>query len=154
MKVRRYVVAAGLCWLLSMTAYAQNDSDAIKSVIIKETTSFFAVDKKSWEANWLDAPFTYWTSSDSLGGGFVEGTENIKQNFDEYFRTAKPSKSSMIRDWREIRIYGKGAYVRFIQKVNDGIDTDETSEVRVLEKDKDGKWKIIFLNATAMYAHK
>ena len=60
----------------------------------------------------------------------------------------------MIRDWREIRIYGKGAYVRFIQKVNDGIDTDETSEVRVLEKDKDGKWKIIFLNATAVYAHK
>ena len=154
MKVRRYVVAAGLCWLLSMTAFAQNDVDAIKSVIVKETTLFFAVDKKGWEANWLDAPFTYWTSSDSLGGSFVEGTENIKRNFEEYFRTAKPSKSRMNRDWLEIRIYGKGAYVRFIQKVNDGIDNDETSEVRVLEKDKDGKWKIIFLNATAMYAHK
>ncbi|HBK88794.1 MAG TPA: hypothetical protein DDZ56_09090, partial [Cytophagales bacterium] len=71
--------------------------------------------------------------------------------FEEYFVTAKPSKSKIEREWLEIRIYGKGAYVRFIQKVIDELDHDITSEVRVLEKDKDGKWKIVCLSAIAKY---
>ena len=140
-----------LFWLTSLTSSAQTDLEAIKGVIERETTAYFSVDKKNWETNWLNAPYTYWTFCDSTGGSFVEGTDNIKINFEEYFRTAKPSKSKIIREWQEVRIYGKAAYVRFIQKVIDEIDNEVTSEVRFLEKDKDGKWKIICLNTIVKY---
>ena len=83
----------------------------------------------------------------------MEGTKNIQRNFNEYFRTAKPSKSKIERTWIEIRVYGKGAYARFTQKITDEIDRDETSEVRVLEKDN-GKWKIVVMNAMAKYPAK
>ena len=135
----------------SITSAAQPDKDAIKSVIERETTAFFGVDKKAWQSFWLQSGYTYWSYSDSTGGSFVEGTANIQKNFEEYFVTAKPSKSKIEREWLEIRIYGKGAYVRFIQKVIDELDHDITSEIRVLEKDKDGKWKIVCLSAIAKY---
>ena len=151
MKTRILNSRAMLFWLVTLPAFGQNDKDFIKAVIEKEATSYFGVDRKNWETTWLNATYTFWSYSDSTGGSFVEGTENIKRNFDEYFRTAKPSVSRIDRVWQEFRVYGKGAYVRFIQKITDEIDHDETTEVRVLEKDKDGKWKIIFLSASARY---
>ena len=149
--MKHTILLTSLFCLAYFTASSQIDTDAIKAVIERETTAFFSVDKKNWESNWLNATYTYWISCDSTGGSFVEGTDNIKLNFEEYFRTAKPSKSKITRVWQEVRIYGKAAYVRFIQKVTDDIDSDETSEVRFLEKDKDGKWKIICLNTIAKY---
>ncbi len=137
--------------LVTIAGYSQDEKAAIKAVIEKETTSFFGVDKKNWESNWLKAPYTYWTYSDSTGGSFLEGIDNIQKNFTEYFQTAKPSKSKIEREWLEVRVYGKGAYVRFIQKAKDEMDYDITSETRVLEKDKNGKWKIIYLSAIAKY---
>ena len=151
MKTKPGIVLASLFWLTCTCAIAQSDKEAIKAVIERETTAFFGVDRKNWEVNWLDAPYTFWAYSDSTAGSVVEGTENIKRNFDEYFRTAKPSKSKIDRVWLDIRIYGTGAYARFIQKVTDEIDRDETAEARVLEKGKDGKWKIVCLNAIAKY---
>ncbi len=142
---------AGILLLVNVTTHAQDDKAAVKAVIEKETTAFFGVDKQNWEANWLTAPYAYWSYADSTGGSFVEGTENIQKNFNEYFQTAKPSKSKIDREWLEVKVYGKGAYVRFIQKVSDEMDHDISSETRVLEKDKDGKWKIIFLSAIAKY---
>ncbi|NOT76581.1 MAG: hypothetical protein HOP08_16755 [Cyclobacteriaceae bacterium] len=139
------------CAGFSFNSFAQDESSAVKAVIEKETTSFFAVDKKNWEGTWLKAPYAYWSYADSTSGSFVEGTEKIMENFNEYFKTAKPSKSKIERVWLEVRIYNKGAYVRFIQKATDGIDIEQTSETRVLEKDKDGKWKIVFLSAVVKY---
>ena len=130
------MLSAMMLWLVSAACYAQDDKAAIKAVIEKETTAFFAVDRKNWEVNWLDAPYTFWCYADSTGASSLEGTEKIKRNFDEYFRTAKPSKSKIDRTWLEIKVYGRGAYVRFIQKVVDEIDHDETSEMRVLERDR------------------
>lgn len=154
MKPHLTFYALGLFWLLPATASAQTDKDMIKAVIEKEARAYFGVDRQNWESAWLDAPYTFWSYYDSTGGSFVEGTPNIKRNFDEYFRTAKPSVSKIDRVWQDIRIYGKGAYVRFVQKITDEIDHDETSEVRVLEKDKDGKWKIVSLVAMARYPDK
>ncbi len=141
------------CTILLATtlSYSQDEKAAIKAVIEKETTAFFGVDHKNWEVNWLKAPYTYWSYADSTGGSFIEGTENIQKNFNEYFQTMKPSKSKIDREWLEIKVYGKGAYVRFIQKATDEMDVDISSETRVLEKDKDGKWKIIYLSAIAKY---
>ena len=147
----------GFLSLASFVTNAQDDKadkSAIKLVIEKETTAFFNVDRQNWAQNWLDAPYAFWSSSDSTGGSFVEGAANIRDNFEEYFRTAKPTKSKIDREWLEIRLYGKGAFVRFIQKAVDGIDIDTTSETRVLEKDHDGRWKIICLTTNAKYASK
>jgi len=151
MKTKLSISLTSLFLLVCSCVIAQPDKDAIKAVIEKETTAFFGVDRKNWEPNWLDAPYTFWSYSDSTAGSVLEGTENIKRNFDEYFRTAKPSKSKIDRVWLEIRVYGSGAYARFIQKVSDEIDRDETAEIRVLEKGKDGKWKIVCMNAVAKY---
>ena len=151
MKTLNLLTGCLLCLATLSNAQNQNDITAIKNTIVRETTAFFGLDRKNWEAHWLDAPYTYWSYSDSTGSSYVEGTPNIFNNFDEYFRTAKPSKSKIDRVWIEVRVYGKGAYVRFIQKAWDDIDLDETSEVRVLEKDKNGQWKIVCLQAIAMY---
>ena len=154
MKVKTVFAITGLCYFLVLTAAGQSDIEAIKGVIERETTSFFAVDREDWEVNWANTSYCYWSLCDSTGGSYMDGIENIKKNFEEYFRTAKPSKSKIDRVWLEVRIYGKGAYVRFIQKVVDDIDHDVTSEVRVMEKDKDGQWKIVCLNAIAIYPAK
>ncbi|CAN5314049.1 hypothetical protein BH09BAC3_BH09BAC3_11320 [soil metagenome] len=149
MKKIALAVSCLLFAFASHPVFAQDEKALIKGVIEKETDSFFNVDEKAWETTWLNTPYTYWADADSKGGNFVEGTENIKLNFVEYFKTAKPSKSRIERKWLEIRTYGTGAYVRFTQIVIDDIDRDETSEMRVLEKDKDGKWKIVCLVSTS-----
>jgi ketosteroid isomerase-like protein len=152
--MKRILFIIALVSLASLTVCGQDEKaekSAIKQVIERETTTFFNVDQANWAVNWLDVPYAVWSYADSTGGSAVEGAENIRKNFNEYFRTAKPTMSRINREWLEIRLYGKGAYVRFIQKAGDGIDVDVTSETRVLEKDKDGKWKIICLVATAKY---
>ncbi len=132
------------------SAMAQTDKDAIKAVIFKETNSFIKVDYKNWSDTWLKVPYAYWSYSDSTGTSFVEGWDAINKNWDEYFKTSKPSNSIVENEFIEIRVYGNGAYARFIQRVKDEIDRDETSQIRVLEK-KDGKWKVVCVGAIAKY---
>jgi hypothetical protein len=126
------------------------DVEAIKSVISKETSSFMNVDFKSWSETWAHEPYSYWSYSDSTGTSYVEGWDQLTKTFDKYFRTQKPSQAKITNEWIEFRVYGTGAYVRFIQKVADDIDRDETSQMRVLEK-KDGKWKVVCVGAIAIY---
>ncbi len=139
-------------WFAIASAVAQpNDIDAIKAVITKETQSFFSVDRKNWEACWWNVPYAYWSYSDSTSTSFIEGWEELNKTFESYFKTARPSNAEIVNEWIEIRLYGTGAYVRFVQKVKDEIEHDETSQVRVMEK-KDGKWKVICVDAIARYA--
>jgi len=140
-----------LCLLISIAAFAQTDLEAIKTVIGKETQSFMNVDRKNWAETWHPAPYSYWSYSDSTGTSFVEGWEALNKTFDEYFKTQKPSKAKITNEWIEVRIYGNGAYARFVQKVDDEIDRDETSQIRVLEK-KEGKWKVVCVGAIAKYS--
>jgi len=141
-----------LAWFTITTVVAQpNDIAAIKAVIAKETQSFFSVDRKNWEDCWWNVAYAYWSYSDSTSTSYIEGWEQLNKTFDSYFKTAKPSKAEIINEWIEVRVYGNGAYVRFIQKVKDEIEHDETSQVRVLEK-KDGKWKVVCVDAIARYA--
>lgn len=144
-------------WLnsISVSLYAQGDKEqnAIKAVVALETQSFNNVDYKTWSDTWWPTTYAYWSYSDTTYSSFVDGWQNIDKTFEEYFKTQKPSKGKITNDWKEVRVYGSGAYVRFIQKVDDGIDNDETSQVRVLEK-RDGKWKIVCMNAVAKYPGK
>ncbi len=150
MKTLPYLLFLAIYLFTSTTVVAQTDQEAIKAVIAKETQSFMNVDRENWKATWHQASYSYWSYSDSTGTSFVEGWEALSKTFDEYFRTQKPSKAKITNEWIEVRIYGTGAYARFVQKVDDEIDRDETSQIRVLEK-KDGKWKVICVGAIAKY---
>jgi hypothetical protein len=154
------------CWVIGSlvgVALAQDkEKDAIKKVIETETASFLNVNKAGWESTWLNAPYAYWSYSDSTGTTFVEGFKEISRFFEEYFKTqtasrsidvAKPTEGAIKieRDWKEIRVYGNGAFTRHTQRVsNRKIDMDETSHIRVLEK-KDGQWKIVCVGVIASY---
>jgi hypothetical protein len=147
----KFLIACLVSSTGTLIAFAQqSEITAIKAVVSKETSSFMNVDYKSWSDTWLKVPYAYWSYSDSTGTSFVEGWEALNKTFDEYFKTAKPSKSLITNEWQEVRIYGSGAYVRFIQKLKDDIDRDETSQMRVLEKTKDG-WRVICMGAIAKY---
>ena len=146
------LLIVSLLMLFSLPSTAQKDQDLIKAVIEKETQSFFRVDRKGWEESWLKAPYAYWSYSDSTGTSYVEGWDQLNKTFEDYFKTAKPNQARITNDWVEIRVYGNGAYARFTQRVQDDIDRDETSQVRVLEKGKDGKWKVVFVGAVAKYS--
>jgi hypothetical protein len=127
------------------------DEDAIKSVIAQETSAFMNVDYKSWADTWAKVPYAYRSYSDATTTTYAEGWEELNKTFADYFKTAKPANSEIINDWLEIRIFENGAYVHFTQSIKDHIDVEETSQIRVLEK-KDGKWKIVYLEAIAKNA--
>ena len=162
MKNLKYILFVSLGMLLSSYTMAQDSKEvaAIKAVLEKETQSFFNVNRKEWEDTWMKVPYAYWSYSDSTGTSFIEGWDNISKSFEDYFKTQVASRtidvahqSSQVtieRKWHDIRIYGNGAYVHYTQKVNDNIDHDETSQIRVLEK-KDGKWKVICVGVIAFY---
>jgi len=162
MKTYKYFFIVCLCILAALTASAQDSKEvaAIKSVLEKETQSFFNVNRKDWEDTWMKVPYAYWSYSDSTGTSYIEGWDNISKSFDDYFKTQVSSrpidvahqkaKIDIERKWHEIRVYGTGAYVHYTQKVKDNIAHDETSQIRVLEK-KDGKWKVICVGVIAFY---
>lgn len=124
------------------------DEEAIKKVIAQETSAFMNVDYKSWADTWAKVPYAYRSYSDATTTTYVEGWEELNNAFAEYFKSAKPANSEITNDWIEIKIFGNGAYVRFTQKIKDSIELEETSQIRVLEK-QDGKWKIVCLGAIA-----
>ena len=138
--------------MVSFDSFAQTelDKEAIKSVITKETTSFFNVDRERWSETWVQTPYAYWSFADSSASNFLDGWETINKTFDEYFRTQKPSQAQINDEWIEVRVYGNGAFARFIQTLKDGIDTEVTSQIRVLEK-HNGKWKVVCVGVTAKY---
>jgi hypothetical protein len=162
MKNTPRILIPGLFWLLFLTASAQDDKAAIKAVIEKETSSFFNLDRKAWEETWLQTPYAYWSYSDSTGTSFIEGWDVINKNFSEYFKTKIPNRQidvahqsndniAIERIWKDLRVYGTGAYAQYVQKVKDNnIHRDETSQIRILEK-KNGKWKIVYVAAIAKY---
>ena len=163
MKIPYHVLIAGLFCLLATVAGAQDSKEvaAIKSAIEKETDSFFNLKRKDWEESWLQSSYAYWSYSDSTGTSFIEGWEGIRKSFDDYFRTQVANRQIDVahqkgtvkidRTWVSIRVYGNGAYVRYTQRVKDDIDRDETSQIRILEKGKDGKWRIVCVGAIAVY---
>ena len=161
MKTLSYFSFTGLLWLVCFSLIAQDEKAAIKAIIEKETLSFHKVDRQGWQDSWLQVPYAYWSYSDSTGTSFVEGWDAINKTFDTYFKTQVASRQidvarqgeslTIERVWKEIRVYKNGAFVQYIQKVNDKlINRDETSQIRILEK-KDGKWKIVYVGIIAKY---
>lgn len=140
---------------------SESEIAAIKKAIEQETLSFYKVDHENWAASWTQTPYAYWSYSDSTGTSFLEGWENINKNFESYFTTQVPNRNidvahpeddlTIDRDYKEFRIYGNGAFVQYTQRVKDNqIDRDETSQIRVLEK-QNGKWLVSYIGIIAKY---
>ena len=138
--------------LISPDNFAQTELeiDAIKSVIIRETSSFLNVDRQRWSETWMQTPYAYWSYADSSASSYLDGWQTINKTFDEYFRTQKPSQATITDAWIEVRVYRNGAYARFTQTLKDGIDTEVTSQIRVLEKEN-GRWKVACVGVTVKY---
>jgi hypothetical protein len=131
------------------TAQKKNDTAAIKALIEKETKAFFEIDFKSWADSWAQTPYAFWSFADTTDVNSFSGWENISNGFSEYFRTAKPSKANIERNWLDIKIFGNGAYARFTQHVKDNTARAPQAEVRVLEK-INGQWKIVCVTVIAI----
>ena len=152
-KIKLLLICLMGCAPMCGRAQIDKEKDAIKTVITKETSSFMNIDWKSWSSSWVQAPYAYWSYSDSTGSSFLEGWETINKTFETYFNSQKPSKATITNDWVEVRVYGNGAYAHFIQKSVDELDTEETSQIRVLEK-KNGKWRVVCVSVVAKYPKK
>lgn len=130
-----------MCTLFS-TAQPDKDKAAIRAAIEKETTAFFQADYKGWIESWVHAPYAYWSLSDTSGFNTFEGWKAIEIGFTDYFLTSKPSTAKIERKWGDIRIYGSGAFARFVQLTTEDGATTVQDEFRVLEK-LNNQWKIV-----------
>lgn len=147
MKKKAKIFVIGLSWLMCASiATAQDDKEkaAIKDAIEKETTAFFQIDAKGWMDCWAHVPYAYWSMSDTSGFNTFEGWKAIEIGFNDYFMTSKPSNARITRKWNDLRVYGTGAYARFVQyTTNEGVTVVE-DELRILEK-QNNRWKIVLV---------
>jgi hypothetical protein len=148
---KHLVLSQLLIFGLFSFAFAQkkNDSDAIKALIERETKAFFEIDYKTWADSWAQTSYSFWSFADTTDVNSFSGWESINKGFSEYFRTAKPSKAAIERNWIDIKIFGNGAYARFTQHVKDNTTRTPQAEVRVLEK-INGQWKIVCVSVIAI----
>lgn len=146
---RIFCVCLLVCSAVSTIAQKNNDVEAIKALIEKETTAFFEIDYNTWASSWAQTPYAFWSFADTTDVNSFSGWQNINAGFTEYFRTAKPSKAKIERNWLDIKVYGNGAYARFTQHVSDNTARPPQAEIRVLEKIK-GTWKIVCVNVIAI----
>ncbi len=142
-KVRILTILLLIVPLLIFAQKESKDMMAIKQVIEKETKAFFEIDYNTWQAQWVHAPYSFWSFSDTTDVNFFAGWEEINQGFDQYFKTSKPSEAKIDRNWQAIKIFGNTAIVQFTQKISEEeISRAPQAEVRYLEKTKEG-WKIV-----------
>lgn len=146
-----WIILPCLLFFLATSVLGQkkNDTDAIKNLIERETKAFFEIDYKTWADSWAHTPYSFWSFADTTDVNSFSGWENIDKGFAEYFRTARPSKAEIERNWLDIKIFGNGAYARFTQHVKDITARNPQAEVRVLEK-INGQWKIVCVTVIAI----
>ena len=147
MKTKLKIFVISFWWLMCasvVTAQDDKEKNAIKAAIEKETKAFFETDQKSWIESWVHAPYAYWSVSDTTGVSTYEGWKAIEIGFNDYFVTSKPSSAKIDRKWHEIRVYGNGAYARFVQYTTEAGVTVAEDELRILEK-QNTQWKIVLV---------
>ncbi len=96
-----------------------NDEDKIKQLIERETKAFFEIDYNTWKDCWAHVPYAFWSFADTTDVNYFAGWDAIHEGFANYFKTSKPSAAKIERKWISIKIYGNGAYARFVQLVRD-----------------------------------
>ena len=135
--------------LLFTNAFAQSkDETAIKNVIEKETSAWFARDAKAMESCWAKVPQTTQCVS-LLGDVVIFNTAESKKGKDPFAVVGNvPRQATVTRtDWN-IRMVGNGAYVTYTEKDEVAGVVSNFYESRFMEK-MDGQWKIVAVNAVA-----
>ncbi len=135
--------------LKSKSTGTSGDETAIRQLIERETKAFFEIDYNTWASCWGHVPYAFWAFADTTDVNYFSGWDEIQKGFAGYFKTSKPSTAKIDRDWLSIKIFGNGAYARFIQHVHDDTLRPPQEEVRVLEK-INGQWKIICVSVIAI----
>ncbi len=144
------MIIFSICILLALESPAQkknkaDDIDAIKAVIEQESKAFFSIDYETWMKSWVHTPSAYWSYADDSGINYYEGWKAIEIGFTDYFVTSKPTNFEIERNYQEVKVYGKGAYARFKQRIiTNGVKGPEQVEIRLLEKEAD-QWKILLV---------
>jgi hypothetical protein len=144
-----FVVSAQQASRSKATASSRQDEAAIRQLIELETKAFFEIDYTTWADCWAHVPHAFWSFADTSDVNYFSGWENINSGFANYFKTSKPSQAKIERDWQSIKIFGNGAYARFVQHVQDDAERPPQEELRVLEK-INGQWKIICVSVIAI----
>ena len=139
-----------LCLSLLLTnAFAQSkDETAIKTVIEKETSAWFARDAKAMESCWAKVPqITQCVSL--LGDVVIFNTAESNKGKDPFAEVGSvPQKGDVTRTNWNFRIVGNGAYVTYTEKDEVAGVVSNFYESRFMEK-IDGQWKIVAVNAVA-----
>ena len=141
----RSLIFSSLFLLISAALFSQNnklskEEAAIKKVIEKESAYFWARDYDNWKKTWVHEPYAIWTAATKDGVRQYYGWEAWSAEVQDFFEEspeALPYEGHVSKTNYSFRIYGKGAWVSFVQE-NEGTRTIET---RIMEK-QGNKWKI------------
>ena len=102
---------------------------AIKEVIENESKFFWARDFKNWKKTWVQKPYIVWTAASQDGVRQYNGWKEWLAQVEGLFESSPeptPYEGEVKKYNYKFRIYGKGAWVSFIQE-NHEVKTIETS---------------------------
>jgi hypothetical protein len=150
--MKRYLATLAFLLLFATASHAQTPAeDAIKNIIIAETEHFLNADFGAWSACFVQKPYLLWSVTDGGEVGDVityRGWEDFQSAMKTSWFDAKPDawakemrKAQVTRHNWIIQIRGKVAWASFTQRSETPQQMTETTETRVLEKQK-GVWKM------------
>jgi hypothetical protein len=133
---------------LHTTGLAQNDTEAIKNVIIAETEHYFAKDLAAWKSCYLDDKKTAMVQKLPKGQLVnLQGLDDLVSNAKSFFEANEDFEFKILKrfNWN-ISIKNEVAWVNFKEtQVVEGTELS-SEEIRVLVKEE-AKWKIAFISS-------
>jgi hypothetical protein len=145
--------------LLAMVqfAFGQNEEEAIKNVVIKETLSFYNCDAAAWESTLLPVEYHAWTVTtfNDPGSAATGQGLNFISGMKSYLNSERCKKSEpKIRysDWN-IQIRGNVAWAAYKERTTmpDATEIDAYT-LKILEK-QNGAWKIAVTSSVWDFNH-
>lgn len=151
------IVLIGLLCAVSFSAAKQKDDtsaeiEAIKSVVISETTHWANRNFKGWSDTWAHTDYVLaMYPTDLIPMEFV-GWDSLGSFWKSFYETHPEPRIMDIKrsDWH-VQLYGNAAWVYYNQKLihqETGEELAESREVKFVEK-FDGTWKLVY--STAVY---
>jgi hypothetical protein len=138
------------------TTTTPQDEAAIKAVIEAETKAFFDRNYDAWASYWLQSSHDSQTWNNSDGTVFSSvGWEKVGAGAKAWI-AANPTPETpptITRDNWNFHIQGDMAVVGFVQTAKDATNNNTSHEWRAMVR-KDGKWKIMTMNAFWAYPKK
>ena len=125
----------------------EEEKAAILHTLNQETEAAFSRDYIGWKEKWIHDPFVTKTYIDYPENKFTEtlGWKEVDRFVREFFEEhPDPEPVPALLDDIEVRLYGTGAWVTYVQ--NDSL-RGRKRETRLMEK-VNGQWKIAGMQTT------